>query len=123
MSLVCLTKEEKKKVKKTSSAICITFIIGMVLVAIGLIYYAATTVYWGTIVDKYMIEERTVVEYDETLKAEITITYPARYVVVVKCEDSYYKFETNRNSYENMHIGSFTSTGTKAGAERIENYG
>ena len=123
MSLVCLTKEEKKKVGKTSSAICITFIIGMVLVAIGLIYYAATAAHWGTIVDKYMIEERTVVEYDETLKAEITITYPARYVVVVKCEDDYYKFETNRNSYENMHIGSFTSTGTKAGAERIENYG
>lgn len=120
MSLVCLTKEEKKKVKKTSSAILIAFLIGMVLVIIGLIYYGATAVYWGTIVDKYMIEERTVVEQDEILNAEITITYPARYVVVVKCEDAYYKFETNRISYENMHIGSFTSTGTKAGAERIE---
>lgn len=62
MSLVCLTKEEKKKVKKTSSAILIAFLIGMVLVIIGLIYYGATAVYWGTIVDKYMIEERTVVE-------------------------------------------------------------
>lgn len=95
----------------------------MVLVIIGLIYYGATAVYWGTIVDKYMIEERTVVEYDETLNAEITITYPARYVVVVKCEDTYYKFEIPRNQYENMHIGSFTSTGTKAGAERVEKNG
>ena len=120
MSLVCLTKEEKKKVKKTSSAILIAFLIGMVLVIIGLIYYGATAVYWGTIVDKYMIEERTVVEYDETLNAEITITYPARYMVVVKCENTYYKFEVPRNQYENMHIGSFTSTGTKAGAERVE---
>ena len=120
MSLVCLTKEEKKKVKKTSSAILIAFLIGMVLVIIGLIYYGATAVYWGTIVDKYTVEEKTVVEYDETLNAEVTITYPARYVVVVKCEDNYYKFETNRNLYENMHIGRFTSTGTKAGAERIE---
>lgn len=125
MSLISLTKEEeiKKKVEKISSAICITFIIVATLVIIGLIYYAATAVYWGTIVDKYVIEEKVVVEHDETLNTEVTITYPARYVVVVKCEDGYYKFETNRNSYENMHIGSFTSTGTKAGAERIENYG
>lgn len=92
----------------------------VLLLIIGLIYYAATAAYWGTIVDKYVIEERAVVEYDETLNAEVTITYPARYVVVVKCEDDYYKFETNRNLYENMHIGSFTSTGTKVGAERIE---
>lgn len=123
MSLVFLTKEEEKKVEKTSSTILITFLIGIILIIIGLIYYGAVGAYWGTIVDKYTIEERTVVEYDETLNAEITITYPARYVVVVKCEDAYYKFETNRNQYENMHIGSFTSTGTKAGAERIENYG
>lgn len=121
MSLVFLTKKEEiKKVEKISSAILITFLVGMTLVIIGLIYYWATTAHWGTIVDKYVIEERTVIEYDETLNAEITITYPARYVVVVKCEDGYYKFETNRNLYENMHIGSFTSTGTKAGAERIE---
>lgn len=125
MSLISLTKEEeiKKKVEKISSAICITFIIVVTLVIIGLIYYAATAVYWGTVVDKYVIEEKVVVEHDETLNAEITITYPARYVVVVKCEDAYYKFETNRNQYENMHIGSFTSTGAKAGAERVKNYG
>lgn len=121
MSLVSLTKEEEKKVEKTSSAICITFlIVAVLLLIIGSIYYAATAAYWGTIVDKYVIEERAVVEYDETLNAEVTITHPARYVVVVKCEDDYYKSETNRNQYENMHIGSFTSTGTKAGAERIE---
>ena len=124
MSLVSLTKEEEKKVEKTSSAICITFLfVAVLLLIIGSIYYAATAAYWGTIVDKYVIGEKAVVEYDETLNAEVTITYPARYVVVVKCEDAYYKFETNRISYENMHIGSFTSTGTKAGAERIENYG
>lgn len=121
MSLVSLTKEEEiKKVEKTSSAILITFLIAVALVIIGLIYYGATAAYWGTVVDKYTVEEKTVVEYDETLNAEVTITYPTRYVVVVKCEDAYYKFETNRNSYENMHIGSFTSTGTKAGAERVE---
>lgn len=120
MSLVFLTKEEEKKVEKTSSTILITFLIGIILIIIGLIYYGAVGAYWGTIVDKYTIEERTVVEYDETLNTEITITYPARYVVVVKCEDDYYKFEVPRNQYENMHIGSFTSTGTKAGAERIE---
>lgn len=121
MSLVFLTKEgEIKRVEPTSSGIFITFIIVMVLFIIGLIYHAATAAYWGTVVDKYVVEEKTVVEYDETLNAEITITYPARYVVVVKCEDNYYKFETNRNQYENTHIGSFTSTGTKAGAERIE---
>lgn len=121
MSLVSLTKEEEKKVEKISSAICITFLfVAVLLLIIGLIYYAATAAYWGTIVDKYVIGEKAVVEYDETLNAEVTITYPARYVVVVKCEDAYYKFETNRISYENMHIGSFTSTGTKAGAERIE---
>ena len=120
MSLVSLTKEEEiKKVEKTSSAILITFLIAVALVIIGLIYYGATAAYWGTVVDKYTVEEKTVVEYDETLNAEVTITYPTRYVVVVKCEDAYYKFETNRNSYENMHIGSFTSTGTKAGAERV----
>lgn len=119
--LVSLTEEGKiKKVETTSSAVCIAFIIVMILFIIGLIYYAATAAYWGTVVDKYVVEEKVVVEYDETLNAEVTITYPARYVVVVKCEDAYYKFETNRNSYENMHIGSFTSTGTKAGAERIE---
>lgn len=121
MSLVYLTKEEEiKKVESTSSAICITFLIVAALAIIGLIYYVATAAYWGTVVDKYVIEEKAVVEYDKTLNAEVTITYPARYVVVVKCEDAYYKFETNRISYENMHIGSFTSTGTKAGAERIE---
>ena len=121
MSLIYLTKEEEiKKAEKISSAICITFIIVATLVIIGLIYYAATAAYWGTIVDKYVIEEKVVVEYDETLNTEVTITYPARYVVVVKCEDGYYKFETSRNLYENMHIGRFTSTGTKAGAERIE---
>ena len=120
MSLVSL-KEEEKKVEKTSSAICITFlIVAVLLLIIGSIYYGAVGAYWGTIVDKYTIEERTVVEYDKTLNTEITITYPARYVVVVKCEDTYYKFEVPRNQYENMHIGSFTSTGTKAGAERIE---
>lgn len=124
MSLVYLTKEEEiKKVEKTFTTIRITFLIVAALAIIGLIYYGATAAYWGTIVDKYMVEEKTVVEYDETLNAEITITYPARYVVVVKCEDAYYKFETNRNQYENMHIGSFTSTGTKAGAKRVENYG
>ena len=121
MSLVYLTKEEEiKKVEKTSSAIFIIFIVVMVLFVIGLIYYAATAAHWGTVVDKYVIEEKVAVEYDETLNAEVTITYPARYVVVVKCEDGYYKFETNRNLYENMHIGSFTSTGAKADAERIE---
>lgn len=121
MSLVSLTKEEEKKVEKTSSAICITFLfVAVLLLIIGSIYYAATAAYWGTIVDKYVIGEKAVVEYDETLNAEVTITYPARYVVVIKCEDAYYKFETNRISYENMHIGSFTSTGTKAGAERIK---
>ena len=121
MSLVSLTKEEEiKKVEKTSSAIFIIFIVIMVLFVIGLIYYTATAAHWGTVVDKYVIEEKVAVEYDETLNAEVTITYPARYVVVIKCEDGYYKFETSRNSYENMHIGSFTSTGTKAGAERIE---
>lgn len=125
MSLVSLTKEEEKKVEKISSAICITFLfVAVLLLIIGLIYYAATAArqgtVWGTVVNKYMVEEKVVVEYDETLNAEVTITYPARYVVVVKCEDGYYKFETNRNLYENMHIGSFTSTGTKAGAERIE---
>ena len=121
MSLVFLTKEEEiKKSKKTSTTILITFLIAAALVIIGLIYHGATAAYWGTVIDKYIVEEKTVVKYDETLNAEITITYPARYVVVVKCEDAYYKFETNRNSYENMHIGSFTSTGTKAGAERIE---
>lgn len=121
MSLAYLTKEEEiKKVEKTSTTILITFLIAAALVIIGLIYYGATAAYWGTIVDKYTVEEKTVVEYDETLNAEVTITYPTRYVVVVKCEDAYYKFETNRNSYENMHIGSFTSTGTKAGAERVE---
>ena len=124
MSLAYLTKEEEiKKVEKTSTTILITFLIAAALVIIGLIYYGATAAYWGTVVDKYVIEEKAVVEYDETLNAEITITYPARYVVVVKCEDGYYKFETNRNSYENMHIGSFTSTGTKAGAEKVKNYG
>lgn len=124
MSSVYLTKEEEiKKVEKTSTTILITFLIAAALVIIGLIYYGATAAYWGTVVDKYVIEEKAVVEYDETLNAEITITYPARYVVVVKCEDGYYKFETNRNSYENMHIGSFTSTGTKAGAKRVKNYG
>ena len=121
MSLAYLTKEEEiKKVEKTSTTILITFLIAAALVIIGLIYYEATAAYWGTVVDKYTVEEKTVVEYDETLNAEVTITHPARYVVVVKCGDGYYKFETNRNSYENMHIGSFTSTGTKAGAERIE---
>ena len=121
MSLISLTEEgEIKKVETTSSAICIAFIIVAVLVIIGLIYYGATAAYWGTVVDKYVIEEKVVVEYDETLNTEVTITYPARYVVVVKCENGYYKFETSRISYENMHIGSFTSTGTKAGAERIE---
>ena len=121
MSLVYLAKEEEiRKVERTSSIILTTFFIAAVLVIIGLIYYGVTAVYWGTVVDKYTIEEKTVVEYDETLNAEITITYPARYVVVVKCEDGYYKFETNRNLYENMHIGSFTSTGTKAGAESVE---
>lgn len=121
-SLVFLTEEgEIKKVEKTSSIILTTFLlIVMALAIIGLIYYGATAAYWGTVVDKYTVEEKTVVEYDETLNAEVTITYPTRYVVVVKCEDAYYKFETNRNSYENMHIGSFTSTGTKAGAERVE---
>lgn len=124
MSSVYLTKEEKiKQVEKTSTVIFIIFMVVAVLFIIGLIYYAATAVYWGTVVDKYVIEEKVVVEHDETLNAEITITYPARYVVVVKCEDAYYKFETNRNQYENMHIGSFTSTGTKAGAERVKNYG
>lgn len=121
MSLVYLAKEEEiRKVERTSSIILTTFFIAAVLVIIGLIYYGVTAVYWGTVVDKYTIEEKTVVEYDETLNAEITITYPARYVVVIKCEDNYYKFEVPRNQYENMHIGSFTSTGTKAGAERIE---
>lgn len=121
MSLVSLTKEEEiKKAESTSSAICITFMIVAALVIISLIYYGVTAAYWGTVVDKYVIEKRVVMEYDETLNAEVTITYPARYVVVVKCEDAYYKFETDRISYENMHIGSFTSTGTKAGAERIE---
>ena len=121
MNLVFLTKKEKiKKVEKISSVILITFLVGMTLVIIGLIYYWATIAHWGTIVDKYIVEEKTVVEYDETLNAEVTITYPARYVVVVKCEDNYYKFETNRNSYENMHIGSFTSIGAKAGAERVK---
>lgn len=120
MSLISLTKEEEiKKVEKTSSAIFITFLIAEALAIIGLIYYGATAAYWGTVVDKYVIEEKVVVEYDETLNAKVTITYPARYVVVVKCEDGYYKFEINRNSYENMRIGSFTSTGTKAGAERV----
>jgi len=109
MSLVFLTKKEEiKKVEKISSAILITFLVGMTLVIIGLIYYWATIAHWGTIVDKYIVEEKTVVEYDETLNAEVTITYPARYVVVVKCEDNYYKFETNRTQYENMHIGGFT---------------
>ncbi len=121
MSLAYLTKEEEiKKVEKTSTTILIIFLIAAALVIIGLIYSGATAAYWGTVVDKYTVEEKTVVEYDETLNAEVTITYPTRYVVVVKCEDAYYKFETNRNSYENMHIGSFTSTGTKAGAERVE---
>ena len=125
MSLAPLTKEEEKKVEKTSSAICITFlIVAVLLLIIGSIYYAATAArqgtVWGTVVNKYMVEEKIVVEYDETLNAKVTITYPARYVVVVKCEDGYYKFEINRNSYENMRIGSFTSTGTKVGAERIE---
>ena len=121
MSLVSLTKEEEKKVEKTSSAICITFlIVAVLLLIIGSIYYAAIAERWGTVVDKYVIEERIAVKYDETLNAEVTITHSARYVVVVKCEDGYYKFETNRNLYENMHIGSFISTGTKAGAERIE---
>lgn len=121
MSSVYLTKEEKiKQVEKTSTVIFIIFMVVAVLFIIGLIYYAATAAYWGTVVDKYVIEEKVVVEYDETLNAEITITYPARYMVVVKCEDNYYKFETNRILYENMHIGSFTSTGTKAGAERVE---
>lgn len=121
MSLVPLKKEEEiKKVEKTSSAIFIIFIVVMVLFVIGLIYYAATAAHWGTVVDKYVIEEKVAVEYDETLNAEVTITYPARYVVVVKCEDGYYKFETNRNLYENMHIGSLTSIGTKAGAESVE---
>ena len=121
MSLVYLTKEEEiKKAESTSSAICITFIIVAALVIISLIYYGVTAAYWGTVVDKYVIEKKAVVEYDETLNAEVTITYPARYVVVVKCEDAYYKFETDRISYENMHIGSFTSTGTKAGAERVK---
>lgn len=120
MSLVSLTEEEIKKVEKTSSATSIIFIVVIVLFVIGLIYYAAIAERWGTVVDKYVIEERIAVEYDETLNAEVTITHPARYVVVVKCEDGYYKFETSHNLYENMHIGSFISTGTKAGAERIE---
>lgn len=109
MSLVYLTKEEEiKKVEKTSSAIFIGFLIAAALAIIGLIYYGAIAAYWGTVVDKYVIEEKVVVEYDETLNAKVTITYPARYVVVVKCEDNYYKFETNRTQYENMHIGGFT---------------
>lgn len=117
MSLVYLTKEEEiKKVEKISSVILIIFLVAAALVIIGLIYYGATAAYWGTVVDKYIVEEKTVVKYDETLNAEITIIYPARYVVVVKCEDNYYKFETNRTQYENMHIGGFTSMG----AERIE---
>ena len=121
MSLVSLTKEKEiKKVERTSSIILTIFLIAAALFIIGLIYYGATAAYWGTVVDKYIVEEKTVVEYDETLNAEITITYPARYVVVVKCEDNYYKFEVSRNQYENMHIGGFTSIGTKVETERIE---
>ena len=93
MSLVSLTKEgEIKKVETTSSAICITFIVVMVLFIIGLICYGVIAAYQGTIVDKYVIEEKVVVEYDETLNAEVTITYPARHVVVVRYEDNYYKY-------------------------------
>jgi len=121
MSLAFLTKEEEiKKIEKISTIIFIIFLIAAALVIIGLIYYGATATYWGTVVDKYVIEEKVVVEYDETLNAEITIIYPTRYVVVVKCEDNYYKFETTHTQYENMHIGSFISTGAKVGAERIE---
>ena len=59
MSLVYLTKEEEiKKAESTSSAICITFIIVATLAIIGLIYYGATAAYWGTVVDKYVIEKR-----------------------------------------------------------------
>lgn len=106
MSLVFLTKEEEiKKVEKTSSAICITFIIGMVLVVIGLIYYAATAAYWGTVVNKYMVEEKIVVEYDETLDTEITIIYPARYYIVIECNDGYYKCEVDEFRYVTSSMG------------------
>ncbi len=106
MSLVFLTKEKEiKKVEKTSSAIFIILIVVMVLFVIGLIYYAVIAEHWGTVVDKYVIEERVAVEYDETLNAEVTITYPARYYIVIECDDGYYKCEVDEFRYVTSSIG------------------
>ena len=120
MSLVFLTKgEEIKKVEKTSSAICITFIIGMVLVVIGLIYYTATAAYWGTVVNKYMVEEKIVVEYDETLDTEITIIYPARYYIVIECNDGYYKCEVDEFRYVTSSMGKRVQIDSNVITEKI----
>jgi hypothetical protein len=94
-----------EKNDKNSCGIITTIIIGLVLIFFGLIAYGMSTVHWGTVVNKYEVKEYTVAEYDETLDTEITIIYPARYYIVIECNDGYYKCEVDEFRYVTSSVG------------------
>ena len=95
-------------------------IIGLVLIFFGLIAYGMSTVHWGTLVNKYEVKEYTVAEYDETLDTEITIIYPARYYIVIECNDGYYKCEVDEFRYVTSSIGKRVQIDSNAITEKIK---
>lgn len=109
-----------EKNNKNSSVITITIIIGLVLIFFGLIAYEISTTHWGTVVNKYEVKEYTAVEYDETLDTEITIIYPARYYIVIECNDGYYKCEVDEFRYVTSSVGKRVQIDSNVITEKIK---
>ena len=112
--------EEKEKDNNKTNTIILTIIIGLVLIFIGLIAYGASTSHWGTVVNKYEVKEHSIVEYDETLDTEITIIYPARYYIVIECNDGYYKCEVDEFRYVTSSMGKKVQIDSNAITEKIK---
>jgi hypothetical protein len=105
MGTSIMSSYNTEKNDKNSCGIITTIIIGLVLIFFGLIVYGISTAHWGTVVNKYEVKEYTVAEYDETLDTEITIIYPARYYIVIECNDGYYKCEVDEFRYVTSSVG------------------
>lgn len=95
-------------------------IIGLVLIFIGLIAYGISITHWGVVVNKYEVKEHSIVEYDEALDTEITIIYPARYYIVIECNDGYYKCEVDEFRYVTSSMGKRVQIDSNVIIEKIK---
>lgn len=66
------------------------------------------------------MKEYTAVEYDETLDTEITIIYPARYYIVIECNDGYYKCEVDEFRYVTSSMGERVQIDSNVITEKIK---